>query len=81
VKVDNNIISGGMQYQLWLQQMGVSRAEGYRWRQRRMVRTYRIGKTLFVSQKGIDEFWARVEAGEFEGQLCGCCAGKGETEV
>jgi hypothetical protein len=81
VKVENNIISGGMQYQYWLQQMGVSRAEGYRWRHRRIVTTHRIGETLFISQRGIAEFWARAEAGEFEGQLFGCCAGKEGTVV
>jgi hypothetical protein len=66
-----------MQFQYWLAQMGVSRADGYRWRKKKMVRTNRIGKTLFISQKAIDEFWIRVEAGEFEGELSGCCASRG----
>jgi hypothetical protein len=66
-----------MQFQFWLAQMGVSRADGYRWRKKNMVKTNRIGKRLFISQRAIDEFWARVDAREFEGELFGCCASKG----
>jgi hypothetical protein len=71
----NNLITGGMQFQFWLSQMGVSRPEGYRWRKKKMVKTERIGKTLFISQDCIDEFWRRVKAGEFAGELHGICAG------
>ena len=75
--MNNNLITGGMQYQFWLGQMGVSRPEGYRWRLKGMVKTHRIGKTLFITQKAINAFWVDVEAGKFEGELHGCCSKSG----
>ena len=67
-------MTGGMQFQLWLNKMGVSRADGYKWRKQGWVSTCRVGKLLYISNDAIAEFWRRAEAGEFEGDLAGVCA-------
>ena len=72
--MNETLITGGMQFQLWLSQIGVSPAEGYRWRKKGMISTDRVGKRLFVTQEAVDEFWRRTHAGEFAGKLHGCCA-------
>jgi hypothetical protein len=65
---------GGVQFQVWLDSLGVSRSEGYLWRKRGWVKVCRIGKTLYILQEEIDRFWSRVRNQEFEGKLAGCCA-------
>ena len=65
---------GGVQFQVWLDSLGVSRSEGYLWRKRGWVKGCRIGKTLYILQEEIDRFWSRVRNQEFKGELAGCCA-------
>jgi hypothetical protein len=79
--IDQRILTGGMQFLLWLSELGASRAQGHTWRKRKMVTVCRIGKTLYISKKEIDRFWERAETGEFERELAGICAQKSKQTV
>jgi hypothetical protein len=49
----------------WLQQIGVSPATGWRFRQRGWIHTTNIGGRLYVSDEQIIQFQRRAAKGEF----------------
>jgi predicted site-specific integrase-resolvase len=52
-------------YGEWLQQIGVSPATGWRFRQRGWIHTTNIGGRLYVSDQQINQFQRRATQGEF----------------
>jgi hypothetical protein len=63
--VNADVLIGGIDFDLWLDQIGRSRSTGLRWRNRRWVTTVNIDGHQFIAQEEIDRFWARAKAGEF----------------
>ncbi len=60
-----DVLIGGIDFDLWLDQIGRSRSTGLRWRNRGWVTTVNIDGHQFIAQEEIDRFWARAKAGEF----------------
>ena len=52
-------------YDDWLTLVGVSRATGWRYRKDGWITTVNLAGRLYVSQKDIEHFFRRLEAGEF----------------
>jgi len=52
-------------YSEWLQQIGVSTATGWRFRERGWIHTTNIGGRLYVSADQINKFQRRAAKGEF----------------
>ena len=60
-----DVLIGGIEFDLWLNQIGRKRSTGLRWRNRGWVTTVNIDGHQFVAQEEIDRFWARAKAGKF----------------
>ena len=67
--VVDGIRVGGLQFNFWIYQMGVSRSVGYEWRKAGWAKAVNISGKWYINQEEIDRFWARVGAGEFAGPV------------
>ena len=63
--MNNDLLIGGIDFDLWLSRIGRSRSTGLRWRKRGWVAPVNIDGHMFVAQEEIDRFWARAKSGEF----------------
>jgi hypothetical protein len=52
-------------FKKWLDGMGISRATGWRFRQRGWLKTVNVAGRLYLTSEAIEEFVRRVESGEF----------------
>lgn len=57
-------------FEKWLEQVGVSRTTGWRWRVRRWIQTVNISGKVYVTEREVHRFTKRVEAGEFATTAC-----------
>lgn len=57
-----------MKFYHWLQEIGVARITGWRWRKRKFIETVNISGRLYVTQAAIDNFERRATSGEFAGK-------------
>lgn len=49
----------------WLNELGISRSTGWRWRKQELFKTHRIGGKLFVEENDINKLYQQAKAGEF----------------
>lgn len=61
----NEVLIGGVDFDLWLSRIGRSRSTGHRWRSRRWVEPINIDGHWFITEEEIERFWCRAKAGEF----------------
>ena len=57
-------------YEKFLAQVGVSRTTGWRWRRRRWIETVNISGKVYVTEREVNHFTKRVEAGDFAATAC-----------
>ena len=54
----------------WIEERGLSRVTGWRWRKNGWIKTINISGRVYVSTEAIAEFEARAKRGEFAKTVC-----------